>query len=184
MVEYEYKKIIAQSQSEDQLKASIRDMYNWDVEKFKARIVKPYIYLDKLQQAMGADPALDSVAKEKAQKVLDEVKKGDKSFEDLAKQYSEDTGSAAQGGDLGTFGKGAMVPEFENAAFALKEGQVSDLVKTQYGYHIIKVVKINLKKGTKDVDTIQAKHILIKIFDFDQWLKDYKDKVKVWQWIK
>lgn len=183
MIEDEYKKVIAQAQSEDQLKQSIKDMYNWDINTFKERIVKPYIYMDKLQQAMQADPALDSVAKEKAQKVLDEVKKGEKSFEDLAKQYSEDTGSAVQGGDLGTFAKGAMVAEFENAAFALKEGEVSDLIKTQYGYHIIKVVKINYKKGTQDVDTIQAKHILIKFFDFDKWLKDYKDKVKVWQWI-
>lgn len=58
-------------------------------------------------------------------------------FAELAKQYSEDPGSAANGGDLGWFGKGAMVPEFEKAAFSLQEGHISDAVKTPFGYHLI-----------------------------------------------
>ncbi len=72
-----------------------------------------------------------------AQDVLAQLKKG-ASFEDLAKKYSTDA-SAAKGGDLGWFAKGSMVPDFENAAFALKEGELSNIVKTPYGYHIIKV---------------------------------------------
>lgn len=72
-----------------------------------------------------------------AQDVEDQLKKG-ASFEDLAKKYSIDS-SASRGGDLGWFSKGSMVPDFEKAAFGLKEGQVSAPVKTQFGYHIIKV---------------------------------------------
>ena len=59
-------------------------------------------------------------------------------FEELAKKYSTD-GAAAKGGDLGWFSKGSMIPEFEKVAFAMKENQISDIVKTKFGYHIIKL---------------------------------------------
>ena len=71
-----------------------------------------------------------------AQEILDKIKKGE-SFAKLAQEKSLD-GSRKRGGDLGYFGRGMMVKEFEKAAFALEKGQVSDLVKTQFGYHIIK----------------------------------------------
>ncbi|MGG4111465.1 peptidylprolyl isomerase [Bacillus subtilis] len=75
--------------------------------------------------------------KKTADEVEKKLKKGEK-FEDLAKEYSTDPRSASQGGDLGWFAKDGMVAEFSKAAFNLKTGEVSDPVKTQYGYHIIK----------------------------------------------
>ncbi len=72
-----------------------------------------------------------------AQEVLAKVKGGG-NFEELAKKYSIDS-AAAKGGDLGWFGKGSMIPEFEKAAFGLKEGETSGIVKTKFGFHIIKV---------------------------------------------
>ena len=71
-----------------------------------------------------------------AQEMLERLKKGE-SFAMLAQQYSID-GSRKRGGDLGEFGRGMMVKPFEDAAFALKPGEVSGIVKTQFGYHIIK----------------------------------------------
>lgn len=71
-----------------------------------------------------------------AQELKARITRGE-SFANLAKQYSID-GSKRRGGDLGFFGRGMMVPEFEKTAFALEKGQVSDIVKTQFGYHIIK----------------------------------------------
>lgn len=71
-----------------------------------------------------------------ANEILEKIKAGEK-FSALAQQYSLD-GSARHGGDLGVFGRGVMVREFERAAFALNKGEVSGIVKTQFGYHIIK----------------------------------------------
>ena len=71
-----------------------------------------------------------------ANEVLEKLKNGE-SFQKLAEQYSLD-GTRKRGGDLGVFGRGVMVREFENAAFALGVGEVSAPIKTQFGYHIIK----------------------------------------------
>ncbi|MCY7903237.1 peptidylprolyl isomerase [Bacillus inaquosorum] len=75
--------------------------------------------------------------KKTAEEVEKKLKKGEK-FEDLAKEYSTDTASSSQGGDIGWFAKDGMVAEFSKAAFKLKTDEVSDPVKSQYGYHIIK----------------------------------------------
>jgi peptidyl-prolyl cis-trans isomerase C len=71
-----------------------------------------------------------------AQEILEKIKKGE-SFAKMAEQYSMD-GSRKRGGDLGEFGRGMMVRPFEEAAFKLQVGQVSEIVKTEFGYHIIK----------------------------------------------
>lgn len=94
-------------------------------------------------------------ARQKAEEVLALAKKGG-DFAELAKRYSEDPGSAKNGGDLGYFEKGTMVPPFERAAFVLNPGQVSDIVETDFGYHIIKVEE-KTDKGVK------ARHILIML---------------------
>jgi peptidyl-prolyl cis-trans isomerase C len=88
----------------------------------------------------GADATAKAQARTKAEGVLKDVKAG-KDFAALAKEHSADPGSAAQGGDLGFFQQGQMVGPFNDAAFSLAPGTISDLVETDFGFHIIKVVE-------------------------------------------
>ena len=87
-----------------------------------------------------------------AEAVLERIRSGE-DFAALAKEYSQDPGSASQGGDLGFFGRGTMVPAFEDVAFGLKVGEVSGLVQSQFGFHIIRVEEIS-------GDQVRARHIL------------------------
>ncbi len=92
-----------------------------------------------------------------AQLILKEVQAkiaAGESFEELAKIYSKDPGSATSGGDLGTFSQGMMVPEFDEAVFSMKVGQVSQPIKTDFGYHLIKLVSISPKQ-TQPLESIK-----------------------------
>jgi len=119
--------------SEDQLKAQ----YQQNIQQYQVpnRVHVEHILLF----TKGKTDAEVAEIKKKAEDVLKQVKKGG-NFEDLAKKYSEDPGSKDKGGDLGWIIEKQTVPEFEKAAFSLNKGQVSDLVQTVYGFHIIKVL--------------------------------------------
>ena len=92
---------------------------------------------------VSATPEQKQQAKAKAEEILAQIKKDPSKFEQLALKNSQDPGSAVKGGDLGGFGRGAMVKPFEDAAFGMKVNQVSDLVESEFGYHIIKVTEIS-----------------------------------------
>ncbi len=117
-----------------------KDYYNMNLyaftqpEKIKARHI-----LFKLDAE--ADPQTEEMVRNRAESVLGELKQG-ADFAKMAEKYSEDESTAPSGGDLGFFGRGEMVPQFEQAAFALQAGEMSDLVRTRFGYHIIKVDEI------------------------------------------
>lgn len=123
---------------------AIRDMVKLDLLRQKAAVEDVKVtekelkqYYDEYKPKIRASHIL--VKDEKtAQDIKAKLDKGE-DFAKLAKEYSQDAGSAQNGGDLGWFGPGKMVKEFEDAAYALNVGQVSQPVKTEYGYHIIKV---------------------------------------------
>lgn len=115
------KKIEEQAKISD---ADLQKFYDENKDKFKSG-----------EQAHASHILVKSEAE--AQDVLAQIKKG-ASFEEMAKKHSVDA-AAAKGGDLGWFGKGSMIPDFEKVVFGMKEGETSGIVKTQYGFHIIKL---------------------------------------------
>lgn len=106
-----------------------------------------------LLTTVGKTDAEVEEIRKKAEDILKQVKKGG-NFADLAKRYSEDPGSKDKGGDLGFITQDQTVPDFEKTAFGLEKGQVSDLVKTQYGFDIIKVLE-NEPAHTKTFDEVK-----------------------------
>jgi peptidyl-prolyl cis-trans isomerase C len=117
--------------------AEAKDFYDKNPDKFKEpeQVRASHILV-------RVDEKADAAAKKRARAEIDSVLKQIRSggdFAKLAQEHSQD-GSAAQGGDLNYFMKGQMVPAFDKVAFELKPGQVSDVVTTQFGYHIIKVI--------------------------------------------
>lgn len=92
----------------------------------------------------GAPEAEKQKALAKAQELLAQVKKAPDSFAELAKKHSQDPGSAAQGGDLDFFARGAMTKPFEDAVFSLGKGEISGIVETDFGYHIVKVTDVKV----------------------------------------
>jgi len=100
-----------------------------------------------IQIPPDANAAARAEARKKAEVILAEVKASPERFAELAKKYSQDTGSAAKGGELGLFGRGMMVKPFEDAAFALKAGETSGIVESEFGLHIIRVTEIQPERA-------------------------------------
>ena len=145
----------------DTLKKSI-SVPEEDLRKYYAENEKRYTTPEErrashilIKAEKAAPEAERAKAKAKAEALLAELKKNPAAFADLARKNSEDPGSAEKGGDLDYFGRGAMVKPFEDAAFGLKPDEVSGVVESDFGYHIIKLAAV--KGGEKrGFDTLRA----------------------------
>ncbi len=124
-----------------------------------------------INASTSASDADKQKAREKAQSILDAIKKNPASFADAAKKNSQDPGSAVKGGDLGFFARGAMVKPFEDAAYALKKGEISGLVQSDFGFHIIQLTDI--KSATSDFN--QARPVLEKELKNQQARKQFAE---------
>lgn len=134
--------LLAQAEVSD---SEIRDYYEAHRSEFGEQEQRQAAHI-LIATTPKATLAEKQAAKDKAENVLQQVKAAPGKFAELAKQYSQDPGSAANGGDLGLFGKGAMVKPFEEAVFSMKQGEVSGLVESDFGFHIIKVLAIKAGK--------------------------------------
>ncbi len=175
-VNEEVEKVIEETGDKEQVLKTLDLLYGWDLEDFKREVVSPQMVKEALKVKVVFDENLNKVARQKAEEVLAEVKSEGADFAQLAKNYSE-CPTAENGGDLGWFGKGKMVAQFEEAAFSLEPGEISDLVQTEFGWHIIKVEERRINE--EGAPEVQGRHILIKGVDFSKWLELQKKKAKI-----
>jgi peptidyl-prolyl cis-trans isomerase D len=157
--------------SDDDLKAQ----YQRDIQQYQVpnRVHVEHILL----MTVGKTDAEVAEIHQKADDILKQAKKPGAKFEDLAKKYSEDPGTKDKGGDLGWVTQGQTVKEFETTAFTQPKGTISDLVKTEYGFHIIKVLdkeNAHTKPFEEVKDSIRAPLLLSKA---DQQAGDIADKL-------
>jgi peptidyl-prolyl cis-trans isomerase D len=157
--------------TDDELKV----VYQQNIQQFQVpnRVHVEHILL----LTTGKTDAEVAEIRKKAEDVLAQARKKGANFEDLAKKYSEDPGSKAKGGDVGWVLPGQMVPEFEKASFSLNKGDISDLIKTQYGFHIIKVLDketAHTKTFDEVKDSLRPNYLLNKV---DQQASTIADQI-------
>ena len=142
--------------SDDEIKKYYEDNKK---EYYKDEVRASHILISTLDKDnKPLSEAKKKEAKKKAEDILKRAKDGEE-FAALAKENSDDPGSGSQGGDLGFFGKGKMVPEFEEAAFSLKVNEISDIVESEFGYHIIRVTdkvdeQVPLEEVKNEINTL------------------------------
>lgn len=179
-VDAEFEKFQQSGQSEDPA-GEIQDLYGWSLTQFKDKVMRPYLLQEKLTAALGEDESLNADAKKQAEDILARVKDG-ADFAEEARQHSADPGSASEGGELGWFEPGVMVTEFEEAAFALEPNEISDLVRTQFGFHIIKTEEVEKDKDGA-VTKVRAAHILIPLPSLDSFLQQKTEEAEIKKYV-
>ena len=176
--------------------ADLRSYYDQNAARLSGNEERraSHILINAPKAAASADR---QKAKARADELLQAVRKSPDSFAELAKKNSQDTGSAANGGDLDFFARGAMVKPFEDAAFAMKKGDVSEVVESDFGYHIIKLTDIKTPKQRSfeelrasieaDLKTQQAQRKFAEtaeiftnaVYEQSESLKPVADKLKL-----
>lgn len=195
-VETKKQELLKTFQSQAQVEEQLQKNYGWSFDTYVQKVIRPLVREQKLQEtfASNANPSLnefskdevrashilfatkdkdDATVKKQAEAVLARIKKGE-DFAKLAKEFGSD-GTKEFGGDLGWFGHGDMVKEFEDAAFGMQKGQVSELVKTEFGYHI---VKLDDKRQGRDFIAFMDKQIADAKIDIFINVNNPFDKIK------
>ena len=179
--------------TEDQLREDIRE--NLPIQEVQERVAgdtqpseeEIRKYYDENKAAQFTNPAqrcmrhilFNKDQKEKAEEVKEQLQDGG-DFAKLAKEYSQDPGSAEQGGDLGCLGKGETVPEFEKAAFGAEQGEIVGPVETEFGYHLIEVTEVRSEE-TRSLEEVepQIRDQLVatkRDEEFQAWIEEQKKK--------
>jgi len=162
----------AQSRAAD----TLEQMYGLRPSQFKTNILQPFLIRQKLEKAVQNDEALNAENRKKAEAALSELKDG-KPFKEVALAYSEDPNVKATGGDRGTIGRGLLPPEVEAAAFALKDGETSGVVKSAFGYHVLRVIDHQGQNG--QVAKVHLLEILVRPIQLDDYLEAQKKSASI-----
>ncbi len=174
------KELMIQKLLDQQLGSQIKGITDNDALQFYNEHGEEFMQLEQIRVhhilfkvAETADPEKVKTVENKATRILERIKKGE-DFEVLARQYSEDPSSALRGGDIGFFSRGDMIKNFEDAAFALQEKEVSNLVRTPLGFHII---RLDQKKSSQKAPFDDVK-IAIKLKLQEKLIQQYVETLK------
>jgi hypothetical protein len=155
---------------------TLEELYGLRPSQFKTHVLHPFLVRQGLEAAIRDDEALNVEKRKKAEAALSELQ-GGKAFKDVALAYSEDPGVTANGGDRGTMGRGLLAPEVEAAAFALKDGETSAIVKSQFGFHILRVTEHQEQNG--ETTKIHLQEILVRPIQLDDYLEAQKKTASI-----
>lgn len=152
----------------------IRTTYSMEPDNFINRILKPYLRRLSIQDYLNNDPRASFDAETEARLIKNKITDQQLTFEQAASQFSDDYISAKQNGSLGWFTWGTMLPEFEATLRNLKPGEISEPIKTGYGYHLIRLDELRGEIPTNgnsdETSGVLASHIYFRIVDFESWL--------------
>lgn len=158
---------------------AIQELYGWGPKEYQHYVIRPAVGREKLREHLSFTRPYNQAAERQANEVLKLVQAGQESFEDLAKKYSDDV-YGASGGDVGFVRRGQQADEIDNVAFGLEIGQVSELVHTKYGYHILKVTE--RREADKELE-IHLFQIFISGPSVDEFITDYLRPARISVWI-
>lgn len=164
-----FETIAAENGGREQILSILRELYGMNEKEFKS-LIADQLLVDKLKKEVLLSVSVRHILlkdQKKAEELAGKAKAGE-DFAVLAKEFSEDTGSRDAGGSLGFVSRGATVKPFEDVAFALQHGQISDPVQSEFGWHVIKVEE---RKGTIDKS-------------YADWLAEAKSKTRIVKLLK
>lgn len=154
---------------------NLQKLYGWSQDDFEKNLVKPDLYQAVLEKYVKENDADIQKAKEKIGLAFNEIKNDRRDFSEVARQYSEGE-SAKNGGDLGWFSADQMLPQLAAAAAALAKGEMSDIIESALGYHI---VILDDRKTEDGIDKAKIRQIFVKIENFGDWLAEQEKNIKI-----
>lgn len=174
-----YTSQLLQNGDAEQVQSTIRQLYGWTPEQFIANVIRPAIIRDKIQEKLSFDESISGAEKKQAEEVLALLKEEKETFFDIAKKYSDDV-YGTNGGDLGFVKQGEQAKEIDEAAFTVDINQLSDIIHTKYGYHIIKPLERKTVDGVDQVHLLQITILAPQVDDYlNTALKDSSVQVYV-----
>lgn len=164
------------ARAEARAEKTLEDLYGLSSSKFKSRVLYPFLVRRELVDAIQADDELNTEKLKKADEALAAVR-GGADFTEVTLVYSEDPNVVNTEGDRGTLGRGLLPKALEDVAFAMSPGEISEVIHSPLGYHIIKVTDVRERDGL--VTHVSIKEILIKPISLDDYLEAQKRRVNI-----
>jgi len=155
----------------EEVEVTLEQRYGWTIDQFIDRALRPQLLQAELAQSVAEDDSIEQnqKARELITQISQDINNEEITFEEAAAEYSDDETTAQSGGELGVSSPGDFVPEFEEALENLEIGEVSDVVTTIYGYHIIKLLDKTEEEGKTQYTSA---HILLMTTSFEEWLTE------------